>query len=209
MVMNRQRTATLAKTSLAVVAMLLAAGCSRSTPSVGGYSSPSAGPSPLTPAPAGQVASNQLPPPPPPPAPGGMQQNQPATDQATNTPPTNADGTPAGGDTQTASLETKPDAPKKSGGGAITRNSVLGAYKVTTTGGNCQIILSLTKWTGGYRAASRGCPGAVADVSAWDVSGSQVLLKDSGGSQVASLSNSGGTRYDGQTKGGQSISLYR
>ena len=208
--MNRQRTATLAKTSLAVVAVFLAAGCSRSMPSLGGYGSANAGPSPLAPAPAGQVAARQLPPPPPPPPPGGTQSNETMTDQAANTPTSSPDGTPAGGDTQVASLENKPSTPPSSGGGgSISRNSVLGAYKVTTTGGNCQIILSLTKWTGGYRAASRGCPGAVADVSAWDVSGSQVLLKDSGGSQVASLSKSGGSRYDGQTKGGQAISLYR
>lgn len=197
----------LAKTSLAVAAVLLAAGCSRSTPSAGGfggYGSANAGPSPLTPAPTGQVASNQLPPPPPPPAPGGTQSDQQMADQAS----TNPDGTPADGGTQVASLENKSQ-PTGSSGGAISRNSVLGAYKVTTTGGNCQIILSLTKWTGGYRAASRGCPGAVADVSAWDVSGSQVVLKDSGGSQVASLSKSGGSRYDGQTKGGEAISLYR
>ena len=206
--MNRQRSATLAKTALAVGAVLLAAGCTRSAPSFGGLGSSNGGPSPLTPAPTGQVASNQLPPPPPPPPPGGFQQDLPASDQAGNTPPLNADGTPQGGDTQIASLGNG-STPSSGGGAPITRNSVLGAYKVTTTGGNCQIILSLTKWTGGYRAASRGCPGAVADVSAWDVSGSQVVLKDSGGSQVASLSKSGGSRYDGQTNGGQTISLYR
>tara|TARA_R110002020_G_scaffold102457_2_gene240591 strand:- start:50 stop:448 length:399 start_codon:yes stop_codon:yes gene_type:complete len=92
---------------------------------------------------------------------------------------------------------------------ALSRNSVLGAYKVTTDGGNCQIILSLTKWSGGYRAASRGCPGKVADVSAWDVSGSQVVLRDSGGSNVANLNSAGKARYEGQTTGGQSITLYR
>ncbi|MBC8128934.1 MAG: protease inhibitor Inh/omp19 family protein, partial [Rhizobiaceae bacterium] len=91
----------------------------------------------------------------------------------------------------------------------VTREGLVGAWKVSSGGGNCQIFMALTKWTGGYRAASRGCPGQVADVSAWDVAGSQVVLKDSGGSTVASLSNSGGTRYDGQTTGGQAISLYR
>lgn len=174
------------RTSTAVLAVaLVAAGCSRSVPSF----DPS--PAPLTPAPAGRVSSNQLPPPPPPPAPSNdMQQNADAQ--------TGSDGT------QVAALGNN-----TSSGEPLSRNSVLGAYKVTTDGGNCQIILSLTKWTGGYRAASRGCPGRVADVSAWDVSGNQVVLKDSGGSNVASLNKSGGSRYEGTTNGGQSISLYR
>ncbi len=52
-------------------------------------------------------------------------------------------------------------------------------------------------------------PRQVADVSAWDVAGSQVVLKDSSGSTVATLNNTGGTRYEGTTSGGQSVSLYR
>jgi len=195
------------KTGAALVALLVAAGCSRSV-------SPfeNSGPSPLAPAPAGRVSVNQLPPPPPPPPPQTASMDQMAsketpgdtTDQDNDA----ANGSDAsGGDnggsdngaTQVASVSSQP----------LSRNSVLGAYKVTTTGGNCQIILSLTKWSGGYRAASRGCPGKVADVSAWDVSGSQVVLKDNGGSTVASLNSSGGNRYEGQTTGGQQITLYR
>ena len=188
-----------------MLALLLAAGCSRSAPTF------ASGPAPLPAAPSGRVAANRLPPPPPPPPPG-------ATASA-DTSELNADGSPKDAnadaqDTEVASLgsgsETTPNSGSSGGGGGpLSRTSVLGAYKVTTTGGNCQIILSLTKWTGGYRAASRGCPGAVADVSAWDVSGNQVVLKDSGGSNVASLNSSGGSRYEGQTNGGQQISLYR
>lgn len=182
------------RTGAVLAALLLAAGCSRSLPTFG-----SSDPAPLTPAPRQRVAVKRLPPPPPPPAPAAesptaetdtlVQDDASGTDQ---------DG-PSGQETQVAAVSSGP----------ISRNSVLGAYKVTTTGGNCQIILSLTKWTGGYRAASRGCPGAVADVSAWDVSGNQVVLKDSGGSNVANLSSAGGSRYEGRTKTGQQISLYR
>ena len=179
------------KTGAALAALLMAAGCSRSMPTMD-TSMPS-GPSSLTPAPTGQVASNQLPPPPPPPPPA-------MSDMNTPTPTDTASGAPAAGDTQVASLGS---------GQPLTRGEVLGAYRVTTTGGNCQIILSLTQWTGGYRAASRGCPGTVADVSAWDVSGSQVVLKDSGGTTVANLNSAGGARYEGTTTSGQQISLYR
>lgn len=200
------------KAGAAVAVMLTAAGCSPSVPS---FSNTDRGPAPLMASPTPQVSQNQLPPPPPPPPP----QNQ-AMAGDMNNDPANQDGTGQnanGGDTQVASLDpnagssaSSSSSPASSGGGgALSRNKVLGAYKVTTAGGNCQIILSLTKWSGGYRAASRGCPGTVADVSAWDVSGSNVVLRNASGSQVASLASTGDARYDGQTQGGQAISLYR
>ncbi|MCB8840679.1 AprI/Inh family metalloprotease inhibitor [Aurantimonas sp. VKM B-3413] len=204
-------------TGAALVALLAAAGCSRSV-------SPfeSSGPAPLTPAPTGQVAANQLPPPPPPPPPpstttNDLAQNQTGTDGTMPTDQADAgtgntngsnSGTgtngsnssqSSGGGTQVASLDSKP----------LSRASVSGFYKLSTTGGNCQIGLAYTKWAGGYRAASRGCPGKIADVTAWDVSGSQVVLKDSGGATVANLSSAGGSKYTGRTAGGQEVTIYR
>ena len=182
-----------------VAALFLAAGCSRS---MSPYSDNS-GPPPLMPVPAGQVAANQLPPPPPPPPPGANMTNPDIMSSDAEMSPGGIQGNlPAGNDTPNTQVASASQP-------ALSRNSVLGAYKVTTDGGNCQIILSLTKWSGGYRAASRGCPGKVADVSAWDVSGSQVLLKDSTGSNVANLNSNGKARYEGRTNGGQSITLYR
>lgn len=179
------------KTGVMLAALLVAAGCTRSMSPV----SDSGGPSPLRSAPTTRVAASRLPPPPAPPPPVA---DAPADTMLGATPPAPADTPPAGATpTQTAAA-----AP-------VTREGLVGAWKVSSGGGNCQIFMALTKWTGGYRAASRGCPGQVANVSAWDVSGSQVVLKDSSGSTVANLSNSGGTRYDGQTTGGQAISLYR
>ena len=151
------------KTAAVLTAVLMAAGCSRSVPTFG-----SSGPAPLAPVPAGRVASNQLPPPPPPPPPApsssGDQMASGSSDMNGGNGGDNVNGGGnAGGNTQVASLGNASSggggASGSSGGGTLSRNSVLGAYKVTTTGGNCQIILSLTKWTGGYRAASRGCPG--------------------------------------------------
>lgn len=92
---------------------------------------------------------------------------------------------------------------------AVNRDSLVGAWKVTTAGSSCQMFMALTQWSGGFRAASRGCPGDAASVSAWDVSGSQVVLKDSTGNVVARLYSSGATRYDGTTNGGAPISLSR
>ena len=57
----------------------------------------------------------------------------------------------------------------------VTRQAMVGAWTVSTAGSNCQIFLALTKWSGGYRAASRGCSApAISDVQAWDVKDKQV-----------------------------------
>ena len=172
------------KMGAATLALAMLAGCTQTAgPSLGGggYGQPA----PLTPAPTGQVYSNQLPPPPAPPAP------------AAGTLPTDASATPGAAPAQSAST-----AP-------VTREGLVGAWRVSAGGGNCQIFMALTQWSGGYRAASRGCPGQIADVSAWDVSGNQVVLRSGSGDTVATLNNAGGTRYEGTTTGGQQISLFR
>ncbi|WP_062209566.1 protease inhibitor Inh/omp19 family protein [Aureimonas sp. AU12] len=180
-----------ARTGLALVAAVTLAGCNQTMPMAGGGTM-GGGVAPLRAAPTGQVYANQLPPPPPPPAAPVV--------QTPVTPP--VDAAAAAGTTPAAPVQTASATP-------VTREGLVGAWRVTSGGGNCQIFMALTQWTGGYRAASRGCPGQVADVSAWDVSGNQVVLKDSGGSTVATLNNTGGTRYEGTTSGGQSVSLYR
>jgi len=91
----------------------------------------------------------------------------------------------------------------------VTREAMVGAWQVSTAGSSCQMFMALTQWTGGFRAASRGCPGDAANVSAWNVNGSSVVLSDSSGNTVATLYQSGTNRYDGQTTGGRAISLSR
>ena len=110
--------------------------------------------------------------------------------------------------TQVASVA--PPAAPADGGQAVTREALVGAWQVSTGGSNCQIFLALTKWSGGYRAASRGCSAAaMSDVQAWDVKGKQVVLVDSNGATAARLYRTGGTRYDGSTTGGGAISFSR
>jgi len=91
----------------------------------------------------------------------------------------------------------------------LTREALIGRWSAGTGGTTCDVFLSLTKWTGGYRAASRGCVGSAAAISAWDVQGKQVILADSSGNQVARLYQSANERYDGSTSSGQPISLSR
>lgn len=108
-------------------------------------------------------------------------------------------------DTQVATLE-----PPADGGQDVTREALIGAWQVETSGIRCQIFLALTKWSGGYRAASRGCAAAaLADVQAWDVKGKQVVLVNSDGSTAARLYRTATARYDGSTSSGSAISFSR
>jgi Protease inhibitor Inh len=159
-------------------------------------------PAPLPAAPAGTVQQGTLPPATGAPGvsqPGAFPQ-APATPGAVTSQP--APVTPAPG-TQVAG------ATPSAGGAPVSKDTLVGAWKVTTAGSSCQMFMALTQWSGGFRAASRGCPGEAASVSAWDVAGSQVVLKDSNGNTVARLFSSGAGRFDGTTNGGAAISLSR
>ncbi len=165
-------------------------------------------PAPLSPAPSGTVTSGQLPPPSGPQtaqgnfptAPGGTQPGlvapvDPNDPNAIGT----TDGTGVGVDGGTQVASTTP----------VSRDTMVGAWRVSTQGASCQMFMALTQSAAGLRAASRGCPGEVAAISSWDVSGNQVVLNDSSGNRVASLFQSGEGRFDGQTTSGQALSLAR
>ncbi len=167
--------------TLLVVAALAAAlgGCQRSV----GTLDTRPLPAPLTPAPVGGVLTSQLPPP---------------------TAPTEFPVAPSVPTAPTVAPEiAEANAPP------VTREALIGRWSVGAGGARCDVFLALTKWTGGYRAASRGCVGDAANISAWDVQGKQVILSDSSGNQVARLYQSAGERYDGSTSSGQPISLSR
>lgn len=153
-------------------------------------------PAPIAAAPSGTVTSGQLPPP-----------VQPDAATPTDFPTTPGEDATVGLDgsasVQDGSVQQVATA------GPVTRESLVGAWKVTTAGSSCQMFMALTKWTGGFRAASRGCPGDAASVAAWDVQGQQVVLSDSGGNKVATLFASGNGQFNGQTTGGSAISLSR
>ncbi len=150
-------------------------------------------PTPLTPAPVGVVKSQNLEP------------TNPIQPSAENPAELKPGLEP---DTEVAVVQ-PPKAPA-GGGQAVTREALVGAWQVSTGGSNCQIFLALTKWSGGYRAASRGCAArAITDVQAWDVKGKQVVLVNSGGGTAARLYRTGGTRYDGSTASGGAISFTR
>lgn len=151
-------------------------------------------PSSLTPAPVGGVEASQLPPP------GGAGA---ATATGPGAPQTAPGTAPAGGEQKMASLGNGNAAAE------IKPESMIGRWTVKTSGSACDLFLSMTKWTGGYRAATRNCSGTAANISAWDVKGGQVVLSDNVGNQVASVRQAGNQSYQGATASGQPLTLGR
>ncbi|MCC0021775.1 MAG: protease inhibitor Inh/omp19 family protein [Nitratireductor sp.] len=180
------------------VASLAIAGCTRSvnnTLNPGGVN-----PQRLPSAPVQPVQdAGQLPPP---------QEVEPGQEMASVQPmdPTNPGMEAPSVVDQTGAAETAPQPSAE----PVTREGVSGTWIVASDNSDCRLILAFTKWSGGYRAASRKCVSPeISSVGAWDVKGQQVVLLDNGGNTVARLYRSGGERYDGTTNSGKPISFTR
>ncbi len=92
----------------------------------------------------------------------------------------------------------------------VGRTDLLGGWKLSSSGDSCMAFMTLTAWSGGYRANTRGCATPVlSGISAWDLNGNQVVLKDGSGLIVAQLYSSAPGQFNGQTSTGSPISLYR
>ena len=95
-------------------------------------------------------------------------------------------------------------------GAAVSEDDLIGAWSASTPAATCAINLSLTSWTGGYRASTRNCGDIqLATLSAWAVEGQQVTLKGADGAMLARLYRTGDTRYSGQLESGQAITVFR
>ncbi|WP_181708228.1 protease inhibitor Inh/omp19 family protein [Chthonobacter rhizosphaerae] len=151
----------------------------------GGYSltSPSAprGPAPLPAAPTAPVQSQILPPP--------MAGAPLATDpNAVPAAPTDLAAAPATQAAPAAAVE-------------VRRPDLNGGWTLASGGESCQLFMSLTTWSGGYRANTRGCASdELKSVGAWDLTGRDVVLKDASGSPVARLTAVAPARFSGQTE---------
>lgn len=140
-------------------------------------------PEPLAAAPTGDVASEDLPPA------DGMDQ---------------AGAFPEAPEDDNAGIETAAaTAPE------ITKNSVVGSWKTSAAGVNCQMFLTLTKYGENSRGGTRGCAGELASMRGWDVAGKQLLIYDETGNRLAVLYSTGTERFDGQTTEGLAVSLSR
>ncbi len=126
-----------------------------------------------------------------------------------------ADGFPAGTDIGEAAPLAQPQtaltAPGGAGTGDLGRTDLLGGWTITSAGDSCQLFMTLTSWTGGYRASTRGCTNdLLKSISAWNLQGRQVVLAGQGGTPIARLAPSGSNRFDGQTDGqGAAVTFYR
>lgn len=162
-------------------------------------------PSPLQPAPVAPVSSSSLPPASIPNAPGGY------------TPP----GIAATGGND---LQAIPQLPAAANTGVslsdnvsvspdidFNRNAVLGAWNVSARADTCALNLSLTTWTGGFRASTRKCSDELLlKIGAWTLDGKQLTLLNAQGETLARLVTSGPNRFDGTTEaGGSAISVFR
>jgi hypothetical protein len=174
------------------LASALAGGCSMSMPFRGGSSQP-AQPAPLAAAPAGTVTAAPLPPPP-----------------APTTPPA---GQPSGlAALDPAAQGAAPAAPPPAAAAAteVGRTDLLGGWTIAAAGDSCQLFMTLTTWSGGYRASTKGCSNATLQtVSAWNMEGQQVQLLSDSGSTVARLYPSSKTQFNGQAEGGGPVSVSR
>ena len=92
----------------------------------------------------------------------------------------------------------------------IGRSDMLGGWTVQSGADTCKLFMTLTTWSGGYRANSRGCTSpALQTVSAWDLQGKTVSLKDNTGATVAEVFATGAEQFSGRTTSGAPISVYR
>ncbi|MEM9733840.1 MAG: AprI/Inh family metalloprotease inhibitor [Pseudomonadota bacterium] len=186
----------LAKVALVLLAgAVMVSGCTRTSPfSQGQVAVQQPQPAPLQPAPQPSVKEGQL-------------------------APVTREPTPPPQSTELPAPEPVPAAPKpepvqvasaESSGQPVTRQALVGAWTVSTGAANCQLFLALTKWSGGFRAAPRGCGATgIKDVAAWDVKGNQVVLVSNSGQTLASLSRTGEERYNGSVNAGGSITFSR
>ena len=164
---------------------------------------------PLPSSPSGNLQAGQLPP-------AGAQgqvyaqgQQQPYGNQTTQ--PNLQAPTVLGGanqNTEVASLT--PEQSAAEAAKPISHEIMAGSWNAMTDNPECRVILSFTKWSGGYRAATRRCNAPeLSGVSAWDIKDNKVVLIDRNGTQVASLAGAGKERFVGQLASGNPVSFSR
>jgi len=141
--------------------------------------------------------------------------------ESSNLPPPNQGTTPAPASTAmtapTGEAAATQPLPQPDASGApppttgLGRTDLLGGWTITSAGDSCQLFMTLTSWTGGYRASTRGCASdLLKSISAWNLQGNQVILAGQGGTPLARLQSAGNNRFDGSAvSGAATVSFYR
>ncbi len=155
----------------------------------------------LPPVASAPVEKSALPPPPVDPNAPGLPPGPPAS---ATLPPADAASLPP------ASTTTTPAAGATTARAELGRTDLLGGWSLKSGGDSCQLFMTLTSWTGGYRASTRGCQSpTLKGISAWSLNGSQVVLAGAGGAPVAHLNSAGTNSFAGTADSGQPISFSR
>ncbi|MCQ2002988.1 protease inhibitor Inh/omp19 family protein [Rhizobium sp. NRK18] len=91
----------------------------------------------------------------------------------------------------------------------VTKESMVGSWKVSNSGVTCDMFLTLTNLGSGLRGGTRGCLGPLTTMASWEVSGKQISVKDRDGNVIGTLYKTADARFDGTTAAGQPFSLSR
>ncbi len=96
-------------------------------------------------------------------------------------------------------------------GVAVGRTDLLGGWTIASGTETCQLFMTLTTWTGGYRASTPGCSSTVlATIANWNLTDGVVVLGAEGGSTVARLTPTARERFDGVLSGANTpVSVFR
>src|SRR5262249_18254847 len=77
-----------------------------------------------------------------------------------------------GGAAPTGDVAASAAPPQAASAGGLGRTDLLGGWTIASGGDSCQLFMTLTSWTGGYRASTRGCSnGTLKSISAWNLEG--------------------------------------
>lgn len=92
----------------------------------------------------------------------------------------------------------------------VQRSELVGGWVIESGGERCQLFINLTGWTGGYRASTRGCTSEqLKGVSAWDLAGKEITLKDATTAPLATLVSVEPGRFTGRLSTGAGVTVYR
>lgn len=91
----------------------------------------------------------------------------------------------------------------------VKKESMVGSWKVSANGANCQMFLTLTNLGSGSRGGTRGCGNELALMNSWEVAGKQVTVKDRNGNLIATFFKTAENQFSGKSSTGNPISLSR
>lgn len=91
----------------------------------------------------------------------------------------------------------------------VTKEQLVGGWKVSAAGASCNMFLTLTKFGNASRGGTSKCIGELTTMRAWDVSGKQVVLMDSSGNTIGHLYKTGDNQFAGTTNAGTQLSITR